>query len=132
MSNTQQMSLVLKFVDKNLDVQEEFLGLLHCKSGSCRKALSQKLLGAISELKIDINDCKRQGYDGAASVSVSKNGKAAHTVNKNPKAIYTHCFSHRLNLSICKACKIQSFSNVMSKKNNDYFLTFQSPGNFCC
>ena len=115
MSNTQQMSLVLKFLGKNLDVRTEFLGLLRCKSGSYRKALSETLLGAISELKIDINDCKRQGYDEAASVSVSKNGKAAHIVNKNPKAIYTHCFSHRLNLSICKACKIQSFSNVISK-----------------
>ena len=100
------MSLVLRFVDKNFDVREEFLGFLHCKSGLSRKALSETLLGAISDLKLDINNCRGQGYDGPAAVSGSKNGMATH-INKNPKAIYIHCFSHRLKLSICKTCKIQ-------------------------
>ena len=54
MSNKEQMSLVLRFVDKNFDVQKEFLGLLHCKSGLSGKALSETLLGAISELKLGI------------------------------------------------------------------------------
>ena len=85
-------------------MQEEFLGLLHCKSGLSGKALSETLLGviAISELKLDINDCIGQGSDGAAAVSGSKNGMVAHIINTNPKAVYTHCFSHRLNLRICK------------------------------
>ena len=96
------MSHVLRFIDKNFDVREEFLGFLHCKSGLSGKALSEILLGAISELKLDINDCRWQGYDEAAAVSGSKNGMAAHIIKENPKAIYTYCFSHRLNLSICK------------------------------
>ena len=54
-SNKEQMSLVLRFVDKKFDVREEFLGFLHCKSGLSGKALSERLLGAISELKLDIN-----------------------------------------------------------------------------
>ena len=54
MSNKEQMSLVLGFVDKNFDVREEFLGFLHCKSGLSVKALSETLLGAISELKLDV------------------------------------------------------------------------------
>ena len=49
------MSHVLRFIDKNFDVREEFLGFLHCKSGLSGKALSETLLGAISELKLDIN-----------------------------------------------------------------------------
>ena len=104
-SYKEQMSLVLRFVDKNFDVREEFLGFLHCKSGLSGKALSETLLGAISELKLDIDDCRGQGYDGAAAASGSKNGMAAHIIKENPKAIYTHCFSHRLDLSICKTCK---------------------------
>ena len=78
---------------------------MHCKSGLSGKALSETLLGAISELKLDINDCRGQGYAGAAAVSGSKNGMAAHIIKENPKAIYTHCFSHRLDLSICESCK---------------------------
>ena len=52
------MSLVLRFVDKNFDVREEFLGFLYCKSGLSGKALSETLLGAISELKLDIHDSR--------------------------------------------------------------------------
>ena len=96
------MSVVLRFVNKNIGVREEFLGFLRCKSGLSGKALSETFLGAIYELKLDINDCRGQGYDGAAAVSGSKNGMAAHITKENPEVIYTHCFSHRLNLSICK------------------------------
>ena len=94
------MSIVPRSVDKNVDVRKEFLGYLHCKSGLSGKALSETLLGGISVLKLDVNDCGEQGYDGAAAVSGSKNGMVVHTLKDNPKAIYTHCFSHRLNLSI--------------------------------
>ena len=41
------MSIVLRFVDKNFDVGEEYLGVLHCKLGLPGKALSETLLGAI-------------------------------------------------------------------------------------
>ena len=69
-----------------------------------------------------MNDCRWQGYDGAAAVSERTNGMAA------PKAIYTHCFSHRLNLSICKTCKIQSVANIMEQiKELSYFFNFSEP-----
>ena len=84
------MLLVLRVFGKNFDVREEFLGFLHCKSGLSGKALSEKLLGAISELKLDINDCRGQGYDGTAVVCESKNGMTAHIIKENPKAIDTH------------------------------------------
>ena len=92
--------------DKNFDLEEDFLWFLHCKSGLSGKALSETLLGTISDLKLGINGCRELGYDQAATVSENKNGMTAHMIKKNPKANYTHCFSHRLNLSICKTCKI--------------------------
>ena len=99
------------------------MGFLDCKSGLSGKALSETLLWAISELKLDINDCRWQGYDGAAAVSAVVSGMAAHIINENPKAIYTHCFSHRLNLSICETCKIQSVANIMEQiKELAYFF----------
>ena len=103
------MSLALRFVDTNFEIREEFLGFLYCKSGLSGKALSETLLGAISELKLDINDCRGQDYDGAAAVFGSNNDMVAHIINKNPKAIYIHCFSHRLNLSNLKPEKCKAF-----------------------
>ena len=85
-------------------------------------------MGANSELKLDINDCRRQGYDGAAAVSGSENGMPAHIIKENPKAIYTHYFSHRLNLSIFKTCEIQSVANIMEQiKELSYFFQFSKP-----
>ena len=66
------MSLVPRFVDKKFDVREEGSGILHCKSSLSGIALNETLLRAISELKLDINDCREQGYDGAAAVSGSQ------------------------------------------------------------
>ena len=84
-SNKEQMSLVLKFVDKTYDIREEFLGFLHCKLGLSGKALSETLLGAILELKLDINDYREQGYNKAVAVSGSKNGVAGHILRKKQK-----------------------------------------------
>ena len=105
-TNKEQMPLVLRFVDKKFDSKEEFLWFLHCKSGLSGKSLSETLLRTISDLNLDINVCREQGYDQAAAFSENENGKAAHVIKENPKAIYTYCFPHRLNLSICKTCKI--------------------------
>ena len=88
---------------------------MHCKSGWSGKALSETLLIAISELKLDINDCRGQDYDGASAVSGSKNGMAAHIIKENLKAIYTHCFSHRLHLSAAKPAKYKLLQTKWSK-----------------
>ena len=85
-------------------------------------------MGAISELKLDINNYRGQGYDGAAAVSGSKYGMAALIIKENPKAIYTYCFSDRINLSIGKTCKIQSVANIMEQlKELSYFFNFSEP-----
>ena len=41
----------------------------------------------------------------------------------NKKAIYTHCQSHRLNLSICSSCSVQMVRNVLEQiKELSYFF----------
>ena len=53
---------------------------------------------------------------------------AAHVIKENPKATYTHCFSQRLNLSICKSCKLQNVANIMEQiKELSYFFNFLEP-----
>ena len=68
-----------------------------------------------------------------SNVSGSKNQMKTHVTIKNWKARYTHWFSHGLNLSICKICKIQCVSNKVERKNNyNIFSIFRIPDNFCC
>ena len=56
-----------------------------------------------------------QGYDGARAVSGSINGLSKRIAQINQKAVYTYCYSHRLNLSICGSYSVQCIRNVMEQ-----------------
>ena len=105
-SHKEQMALVLRFVDKNMDIREEFIAFLQCKWGLSGENLAKLLLDALNDLDLPIEDCRGQGYDGAGSVAGCVKGLAARILRLNPKALYTHCYSHRLNLSICDSLSI--------------------------
>ncbi|XP_046853058.1 52 kDa repressor of the inhibitor of the protein kinase-like [Xenia sp. Carnegie-2017] len=107
-SNKEQMSLVLRFVDEEFNIREEFFRFIHCSEGMSGKDLASVILKCLNEeLNLNIQDCRGLGYDGAGAVAGCINGLAARIKNLNEKAIYTHCFSHRLNLSICGICAVQ-------------------------
>ena len=118
------MSLVLRFVDEELNVREEFLQFIHCKEGLSGKDLASVILKCLSEdLTLDIQNCHGQGYDGTGAVSGSINGLSTRIPQINQKAVYTHCYSHRLNLSICGSCSVQCIHNVMEQvKQLSYFF----------
>ena len=57
-SNQEQLSLVLRSVDKDGEIREEFLGFLHCELGLTGKALAETILTGIGNLTLDINNCR--------------------------------------------------------------------------
>ena len=122
-SNKEQMSLVLRFVDDNRNIREDFVRFLHCKWGLCGADLAKLILNALTDLSLNINDCRGQGYDGAGAVAGHINGLSAHILRLNRKAIYTHCYSHRLNLAICDSCSVPLVRNAfMQIKELSYFF----------
>ena len=92
-SNQEQMSLFIRFIDKDFSITEDFIGFLHCSEGLSGKALSSIILKKLVEVNLDIKDCRGQGYDGAGAVAGSINGCSAHILKENSKALYTHCFT---------------------------------------
>ena len=127
-SNQVELSLVIRYVDSDCFIREEFLGFLHCDLGLPGKALAETVLGGLIDLGLDIRNCRGQGYDGAAAVSGHINGLSAHICKINNKAIYTHCHSHRLNLVIGASCNIQCVRNVFDQiKEISYFFKFSEP-----
>ena len=121
------MSLVLRFVDKGGEIRKQFLGFLHCELGLTGKASAETILTEIGSLTLDINNCCGQGYDGATSVSGHINGLSAHILRINEKAVYTHCYSHRLNLAVAASCSIQYVRNVLDQiKELSFFFIFLS------
>ena len=116
-SHKEQMSLVLRFVDSEMNVREEFISFLQCKWGLTGANLAKLILEALDNLTLSIENCRGQGYDGAGAVAGQINGLAAHILRLNPKALYTHCFSHRLNLSVCDSLGIIEIKNMFKHVN---------------
>ena len=111
-SNQEQLSLVIRYVDSDCVIREEFLGFLRCGLRLSGKALAETVLSGLMNLGLDIRNSRGQGYDGAAAVSGHINGLSVHICRINSKAIYTHCHSHRLNLVIGASCNVQCVRNV--------------------
>ena len=122
-SGKEQLSFVLRYVDDSNNIQENFLGFVHLGEGLSGEALSKAVLAKIDSLGLNIENCRGQCYDGAGAVAGVRNGCSAHILRINHKALYTHCFSHKLNLSVSKSSKIVSVSNMMEKVKaiSDFF-----------
>ena len=114
-SGKKQMSLVLCFVDSEMNIREEFIAFLHCKWGLSGAQLAKLILEALDNLTLPVEDCRGQGYDGA--VAGHLNGLSAHILRLNSKALYTHCYSHRSNLSVCDCLDIIEVKNTMTFVN---------------
>lgn len=126
-SNTEQMSIVLRYVNKNCEIQEEFLAFSTCRNGTTGEALASNILSTLQRHGLDVNFVRGQGYDGAGAMAGSVSGAAKRIQTTIPKAVYTHCYSHKLNLAIVKACSVQQIHNAMGVVTKVAFFFENSP-----
>ena len=69
------------------------------------QTIADVILEEVQKSGLDMANCRGQAYDGAANMSGAVKGAASIISKKYPKAVYQHCKSHQLNLSILKASK---------------------------
>jgi hypothetical protein len=109
----EQMSVVLRFVDSDCNIREEFVDFMYTDRIT-GDALASKLKSALGRYGLDLKDCRGQGYDGASNMS-SAGGVQGILSGENPKAVYLHCNSHTLKgLCIVKACSLPFIRNMNS------------------
>ena len=90
-SSTEQVSLCIRFIDKEYDVREEFLGFVAVKEMDAA-TIAEAILGSLCEWALDLVCCVGQDYDGASVMSSSKNGVQAKVLAECPDAIADHMF----------------------------------------
>lgn len=113
-ANIEQLTIVVRFVDKNDDIREEFMIFLSCKDGVDGETLTNQILEAIQGyLNLDMDNCRGQAYDGAGQMAGNVKGVSSRISQLYPKAIYTHCNYHVLNLCIVKGLSIREIQNMM-------------------
>ncbi|XP_050546050.1 zinc finger MYM-type protein 1-like [Daktulosphaira vitifoliae] len=109
----EQFSLCVRYFDsKSKIIKEQFLKFVPVMdlSGS---ALASIIIKELTDMKIEMQYIRGQGYDGAASMSGRFNGVQSCIKKEYKTAIYVHCSAHSLNLAITYACGVQSIRNTM-------------------
>ena len=76
---------------------------------------------------VDISKARGQAYDGASAMSSDICGVQAQIRTTAPVAVYTHCRSHVLNLSLAASCKIPEIRNMMDTINSLFLFFKLSP-----
>ena len=114
-SNKEQMPLILRLVDKEGNIHEDFIMFILCENGVSGEAIADSIVSEIRNLNLDMNNCHGQRYDGAGNMAGKYQGAAACIQRQYPLATYVHCASHRLNLCIVSSCQILLVERMMDK-----------------
>lgn len=100
-SNKEQVSIVLRFVDSCNCIKEEFVDFI-TTDRITGETLALRIKETLSKYGLDFQNCRGQGYDGASNMS-ARRGVQRILMAENSKATYVHCSSHVLNLCIVQA-----------------------------
>ena len=91
-SNHEQLSLSIRWVDKSYIIHEDFIGVVHVlqtTADSLTTAIKYVLIRCI----LPLSNCRGQAYDGAANMMGHLHGVATQILTSEPTAIKVHCFA---------------------------------------
>lgn len=127
-SNKENLSLVLRFVDSSANIREEFVGFHLCGEETTGEAIKDLILKSINDLGSNMDDCRGQSYDGAGNMACWCVGNVvigASTLLQRQfqKVVYVHCMNHRLNLCVANTCSLPLVRNMMRtvRKLSEFF-----------
>ncbi|GLU17296.1 hypothetical protein SLE2022_336730 [Rubroshorea leprosula] len=103
-SKREQMSIVVRFVDKDGFVKERLLDVVHVRETNAL-TLKQEICSVLSHHNLSIQNVRGQGYDGASNMRGEWNGLQALILQECPYAYYVHCLAHQLQLALIAAAR---------------------------
>ena len=112
-SNKENLSLVLRYVDSSKNIREEFVGFRLCGEETTGNAIKELIINSVRDLGLTMDNCRGQSYDGAGNMAGRYVGASTLIQHQFPKAIYVHCMNHRLNLCVADTCSLAMVQNMM-------------------
>ncbi|XP_019251298.1 PREDICTED: zinc finger MYM-type protein 1-like [Nicotiana attenuata] len=103
-SHKEQMALVLRYVNKNGEVAERFVGLVHVSDTSAC-SLKEAIYSLLSDHSLSTSKIRGQGYDGASNMKGEISGLKTLIMKDSSSAYYIHCFAHQLQLTLVAIAK---------------------------
>jgi hypothetical protein len=102
----EELSISLRYVI-NGNVREDFISFTPLGIDTTGAAIAEVILKQLKSVGVDTKYMIGQGYDGASCMSGYISGVQACIRKTCPSAIYVHCASHCLNLTLSKSCEHQ-------------------------
>ncbi|XP_077868257.1 zinc finger MYM-type protein 1-like [Saccoglossus kowalevskii] len=104
----EQEAICIRYVDVNLNVREEFIGLYRMSS-TTGLSLCKMLKDVLIRFQLPIENLRAQTYDGASNMSGIYHSCQAEIKKVQPLASYTHCGAHVSHLVVSKAVPSSPF-----------------------
>lgn len=92
-SNKEQLTVCLRWVDHNLQDHENFIGFYEVKDITA-ETFTSSIKDALLQVQIDISMCCGQCYDGASNMSGAKNGVVTQIASTNKRGDCTCTAMH--------------------------------------
>lgn len=102
-----QCAIVIRYAEEDLRVHNRVICLLPICKAPSGKNLFEFLEQKLSEKGLSVHNVIGTCTDGASSMHSEAVGLSAHIQKKNDKHIYVWCASHRFNLAVESAVKIE-------------------------
>ena len=103
-ANKEQFTICLRWVGRDLEDHEDFIGLYQVNSITA-DSLTFHIKDALLRLNVQLSQCLGQCYDGATNMSGIRSGVSTQIIKEEKRAVYTHCYAHALNLAIGETIK---------------------------
>ena len=116
--NKEILSICVLFIEGE-NISEVFLDFVELIR-TTGAHIAEAIMLSLAQHMVDILKCRGQAYDGAATMSSERVGVQARIKVVCPLALYTHCRSHVLNLSIASACKVPQISSTVDFINETF------------
>ena len=98
-SNKEQLTFVIRWVNNDFTVAEDFLGL-YSLSAIDAHSIMQAMKDVFLRFQIPFAKLRGQCYDGCNTMAGKKEVQEIE-----PRAVFTHCYGHALNLGVSDAIK---------------------------
>ena len=112
-ANKEQLAVIIRYVDKEKNIKENFLSFRDVSADRSGESLSKELLTFIDEAGLDRMKMRSQCYDVAGNMAGKVKGVGPRIQKQLPKALPFWCTAHQLNRCIVQACNIPSVRNMM-------------------
>ena len=95
--------IILKKKKKGIII-ERFLGIVHVASTTIL-SLKYAIECLLCERNLSLSKLRGKGYDGASNMQGNINGLKTLILKENKLALYVHCFSYQLRLTLVAVAK---------------------------